>query len=295
MQDHTADSIKSLDGFRIAWVEEAQALSAKSLKLLRPTLRENDAELWFTWNPDDEDDAVEKFFKSMEGSEDSIVVHVNYDDNPFLPDTLKKEMESDRVRFPDDFDHVWLGAYNTRSDVRVFNNWRIDDLKWTGDDMYFGCDWGFAVDPTVILRAFLDEGKKQIYVDYEFCKVGVEIDHLPKAFKSVPLADVSTVRCDSARPETISYMRRQGYKCVAVEKGEGSIEDGVEWLKGYEIVVHPRCKNLAKELRLYSYKTNKAGDILRKIEDANNHAIDALRYAFEPLVKRKRKAKYHRI
>ena len=90
-------------------------------------------------------------------------------------------------------------------------------------------------------------------------------------------------------------MRRQGYKCVAVEKGEGSIEDGVEWLKGYEIVVHPRCKNLAKELRLYSYKTNKAGDILRKIEDANNHAIDALRYAFEPLVKRKRKAKYHRI
>ena len=286
MQDHTADSIKSLEGFNIAWVEEAQSLSAKSLKLLRPTIRADDSEIWFTWNPDQPDDPVDRFAKDMKDSDDAIIVHVNYDQNPFLPKTLLDEVESDRKRYPDDFDHIWLGAYNLRKDIRVFQHWKVEECEpKEGEHLYFGCDWGFANDPLTLLRAWIDENEKTIYVDYQVDGIGVEIDETEDKFMQIPRAKDYVIRADNARPEMISHMKKKGFKIQGVEKGKGSVHDGVTWLRGYNIVIHPRCKLLEKELRLYSFKTNKAGDVLPDVEDANNHCIDGLRYAFEKLIK----------
>src|SRR5690606_5432691 len=92
MQDHTADSIKSLEGFDIAWVEEAQNLSARSLKLLRPTIRKEGSEIWFSWNPDRPTDPVDAFFQNQ--TDDMVCVHVNSEQNPFLPETLRKERDA---------------------------------------------------------------------------------------------------------------------------------------------------------------------------------------------------------
>lgn len=112
MQDHTADSIKSLEGFLIAWVEEAQSMSERSITLLRPTLRAIGAELWFSWNPRRRADAVEKLLRSRSGEKDNaIVLHVNYTDNPLCPPDIIAEAEDDRMNNPDDYDHTWLGAY----------------------------------------------------------------------------------------------------------------------------------------------------------------------------------------
>ena len=87
MQDHTADSIKSLEGFDRAWCEESQSLSARSIELLIPTIRKPGSELWFSWNPEQHDDAVENLFRN---NPDSILVHVNYTDNPWCPDEMFK-------------------------------------------------------------------------------------------------------------------------------------------------------------------------------------------------------------
>jgi phage terminase large subunit len=85
MQDHTAESIKSLEGFDIAWVEEAQTLSEKSLELLRPTIRKPGSEIWFTWNPRDASDAVDRFLCGDRPPEGAVIVTANWSDNPLFP------------------------------------------------------------------------------------------------------------------------------------------------------------------------------------------------------------------
>jgi len=144
MQDHTADSIKSLEGFKKAWVEEAHRLSARSLRLLRPTMRMEGSELWFSWNPDEPTDPVDEFFANKPRG--SICIHVNYNHNPFLPETLRDEMKLDRENDTDAYNHVWLGGYNEKSDAQIFaGKTFIDEFEpashWEGP--YYGADWGF--------------------------------------------------------------------------------------------------------------------------------------------------------
>ena len=283
MQNHTADSIKSLEGFDVAWVEEAQSLSQRSLDLLRPTIRKPGSELWFSWNPAKPTDPVDVLLRGPNPPQDSVVVEVNWNDNPFLPAELKADLEDDRRRDPDKFLHVWEGHYSLNSEARVFRNWRIEEFTAPTDAVHrFGADWGFAVDPTVLVRCHI-EGRK-LFVDYEAWEVGCEIDKTPALFDRIPGARKFLIRADSARPETVSYMKRQGFRITEAVKGPGSIEDGVEFLRSFDIIVHPRCKKVAEELTLYAYKVDPhTGDILPMLDDKNNHTIDALRYALEEL------------
>src|SRR5690625_4665962 len=197
MQDHTADSIKSLEGFHTAWVEEAQNLSRRSLELLRPTIRAEGSEIWFSWNPDQSTDPVDALFQDLAGEQYLLrsgaiegdgfaLVHVNYLDNPFLPDTLRKEAEEDQMRNPDTFPHGWLGEYDVKSDAQVFNGkWAVEDFdiealgdkkkgpRFLPDGPYYGADWGFAQDPTVGVRCWIFQNR--LYVDYDVGAVGVDI------------------------------------------------------------------------------------------------------------------------
>ena len=148
-----------------------------------------------------------------------------------------------------------------------------------------GADWGFAIDPSVLIRCSL-EGNR-LYVDYEAYMIGCEIVNLPDLFDRVPESRKWFIRADSARPETINYMQKHGYpKIQAAQKGKGSIEEGISFLQSFDIVVHPRCKHLIDELNSYSYKRDPLTDeILPIIEDKNNHVIDSLRYACEGIRK----------
>jgi phage terminase large subunit len=282
MQNHTADSIKSLEGFDRAWFEEAQRASQRSLDMLRPTIRKPGSQLWFSWNPDKETDPIDMLLRGESPPPDSIVVEANYRDNPWFPDVLLAEVAYDQKRDPDKFAHVWLGGYQRNSEARVFKNWRIDDFEaGPGTVFRMGADWGFAVDPSVLVRCHLDG--RNLYVDYEAYMVGCEIDQLPDLFDRVPESRKWFITADSARPETISYMRKHGYpKINAAIKGAKSLEEGVEFLKSFDIIVHPRCTHLIDELTLYSYDVDKlTGQVLPKLKDKDNHVIDALRYACE--------------
>ena len=288
MQDHTADSIKSLEGFDRAWVEEAQSLSARSVELLVPTIRNDGSQIWFSWNPDQPDDPVETLFND---NPDAALVHVNYPDNPWCPDVMRQQAEWQRRVDYERFNHIWLGGYNTKSDAQVFKGrWRVDEFTpqpgWDGP--YYGLDFGFSADPTCFVRCWV--GGNTLYIDQDAGRVELDLDDTAGfVTHHDPEAKRHAIRADSARPESISYLKRNGLPRIeGVKKWSGSVEDGVEHIKTYdEIVIHTRCKDMQEEARLYSYVTDKrTGDILPKIEDKHNHRWDAVRYALGPLIKK---------
>jgi phage terminase large subunit len=286
LQSHTSDSIKSLESFDVLWVEEAQNVSQKSLDIVRPTFRKPGSELWFSYNPNDPTDPIDAFLRCDNPPPDSVIVQANYMDNPWFPDVLKEEMEYDRKRDYDKYCHVWLGEYRKNSEARIFKNFIVEEFDRPDGTIHrLGADWGFSVDPSTLIRCSL-EGNR-LYVDYEAYMIGCEIVNLPDLFDRVPESRKWFIRADSARPETIDYMRKHGYpKIQAAAKGAGSIVEGISFLQSFDIVVHPRCKHLIDELNSYSYKRDKLTDeILPIIEDKNNHVIDALRYACEGIRK----------
>jgi len=228
MANHTADSIKSLEGFDIAWFEEAQSCSQRSLDLLRPTMRKETSEMIFTWNPRYEDDPIDRLLRGVNPPPAATIVRVNYQDNPWFPSVLKDEMNYDMKRDMEKYQHVWLGEYVKNTESRVFKNWHIDEFEAPEDAVLrFGADWGFAVDPTVLVRCFIVG--RTLYIDHEAYMVGCEIPNTPELFMSVPEAEKWPIIADSARPETISYMKNHGFpKILPAVKGPKSLEEGIE-------------------------------------------------------------------
>ena len=164
----------------------------------------------------------------------------------------------------------------------MFRNWRVEDFDTPKDVIHrLGADWGFSVDPTTLVRCHIVG--RTLYIDYEAYMVGCEIVNTPDLFMTVPESEKWPIVADSARPETISHMRKNGFpKIMNAVKGPKSVEEGIEFLKNYDIVVHPRCLHTIDELTLYSYKTDPlTGKVLPILEDKKNHVIDALRYACE--------------
>jgi phage terminase large subunit-like protein len=138
MQDHTAESIKSLEGFDIAYVEEAQTFTKRSLELLRPTIRNDSisgrpaSELWFSWNPRDAKDPVDAFLRGPTPPENSAVVRSNYLNNPFFPDVLEEERIYDEINSRDRYAHIWLGEYEPAAlgaiwDRITIHNTRVEE------------------------------------------------------------------------------------------------------------------------------------------------------------------------
>ncbi len=293
MQNHTADSIKSLEGYDVAWLEEAQAISTRSLTLLRPTMRKDGSEIWAAWNPETDEDPIDLLLRGDNlDPKQRIVVEANWRDNPWFPSVLEEERQSDLKYRRDEYDHVWEGGYNTLKEAIIFRHRVVEEEFDTPSDVrfYFGADWGFAADPSVLTRSFIQDDI--LHVDYEAFGYATEMDELPTLFRSIPGADGWPIKADGARPETISYMaKRHDFKISAAEKWPGSVEDGVSRLKAFRgIRVHPRCPNTAKEFRMYSYKVDRmTGDILPVIVDAWNHGIDSIRYALDGVIMNKRK------
>lgn len=275
-------SVKSMEGITRCWVEEAQTISQSSLNDLIPTIRAEGSEIWFTYNPRLETDPIDVMFKADELPPSTILLHVNWQDNPWFPSVLREEMEYDKRRDMDKYLHIWEGQYQRSSESRVFKNWTVEEFdvnpEWV---LRQGADWGFSIDPSVLIQCAI-VGRK-LYVTHEAYMVGCEINALPDLFLTVPGAEKWVITADSARPETISYMQKHGFpKIMPAIKGARSLEEGIQFLQSFDIVVHPRCKHTIDELTLYSYKRDPLTDIvLPVLEDKDNHVIDALRYALE--------------
>jgi phage terminase large subunit len=273
------DRIKSLEGVRYVWAEEGQKITQDAWDILTPTIREPDSEIWVSYNPDTADDPVLK----IERRPDAEVVRVNYYDNPYFPDVLRKEMQYDKETDYDKYLWVWEGNPRVVTDAQVFKGkFRVATFETPADArLYYGADWGFSQDPTVLVRCFIHN--QILWIDYEAYGVGVDIDEIGDLFTSVPGAEKWPIAGDSERPDTMSYLRKQGFTVHGAKKGRGSVEEGVQFIRSFRgVVIHERCRHTADEFKLYSYKADRlTGDVLPVLEDKHNHCIDALRYALE--------------
>jgi phage terminase large subunit len=277
--------IKSMEGINIAWIEEAQAVSAESWDILIPTIREANSEIWLTFNPLDETDPTYQRF-IINAPENAIVQKVNYNRNPHFPDVLRQEMEWLKARDYESYLHIWEGEVRKHSNAVIFaGRFRVEEFETDRDARFYqGCDWGFAQDPTALIRCYIKD--RTLYIDREAWGVGVDLDETPALFDTIETARSWPIKADNARPETISFMKRRGFHISGAKKWAGSIEDGIEYLKSLDIVIHPRCRHTIDEFNHYSYKIDKqTGDILPVIVDAWNHCIDALRYSLDGLIK----------
>lgn len=281
------DRIKSLEGVKYCWVEEATKVTDDAWKILPATIRLDDSEIWVTFNPDQESDPTYKKFIT-ENRPDVEAVEINYHDNDFFPDVLRAELEYDKATDFDKYLWIWEGQPRTVTDAQVFKGkYRVAAFETPVDvdRFYFGADWGFSQDPSTLIRGFI---RNQIlWLDHEAYGVGVDIDDLPAMFADVPRSKDWPIIGDSQRPDVISYLRKNGFQIQSAKKGAGSVEAGVSFLRSFRgVVIHPRCKHTADEFKLYSYKTDRlTGEVLPVLEDKNNHIIDALRYALERTMK----------
>ncbi|EPU3839156.1 PBSX family phage terminase large subunit [Providencia stuartii] len=289
---HNLDSIKSKARILIAWVDEAESVSEIAWTKLAPTVREAGSEIWVTWNPERDGSATDKRFRKNP-PDNAVVVEMNYDDNPWFPSVLEEERLSDQSRLdPNTYAWIWEGAYLENSDKQVLANKYVvksfpDDLWKKADRLLFGADFGFAKDPNTLIRMFILDDC--LYIEREAYGVGVELDHMSAFYDKIPESRKWPIKADSARPETISYLKRQGFNISAAKKWQGSVEDGITYLRGFkQIIIHPRCKETAKEARLYSYKTDLiTGEVLPVIEDEYNHCWDAVRYGLDGYITQK--------
>lgn len=277
--------IKSTEGIDICWVEEAAAVSADSWDILIPTVRKPNSEIWLTFNPLDESDPTYQRF-ILNPPDGAYVRKVNYNENPAFPDVLEKEKEWLKARDYESYLHIWEGEVRKHSNAVIFaGRFRVEEFETDRDARFYqGCDWGFAQDPTALIRCYIKD--RTLYIDREAWGVGVDLDETPALFDTIETARTWPIKADNARPETISFMKRRGFHISGAKKWAGSIEDGIEYLKSLDIVIHPRCRHTIDEFNHYSYKIDKqTGDILPVIVDAWNHCIDALRYSQDGLIK----------
>lgn len=294
---HNIDSLKSKAKILICWIDEAEGVSEVAYSKLLPTVREENSEVWLTWNPEEDGSPTDNRFRKDTPSNGKIV-EINYDDNPFFPIVLENERTNDQERLdPSTYAWIWDGAYLENSDSQVLSGkvtvkeFEVtEDDAWQWDGPYYGMDFGFAMDPTTAVKMWIKD--ECLWVEYEAGKVGLELDNTTDfLLNRIPDIDKHIIRADSARPETISYLARHGLpKCTGVKKWPGSVEDGVKHLRSYkQIIVHPRCTGTIKETRKYSYKVDRlSGDVLPQIVDDHNHYIDAIRYGVTPMVKGKK-------
>lgn len=285
-------SIKSLAQIDICIVEEAETVPEYSWVNLEPTIRAPKSEIWVVWNPKKRESPVNQRFIENEPPRCRIV-KMNYNDNPWFPAELEEQRQTAMRTFkPEMYAHVWEGAYLDRSDAQIFKDkYRVMAFEpsehWGMP--YCGLDFGFSQDPTAAVKCWVHDNR--LYIEYEAGKVGLELDKTAQYLcKAINDFAGHEIQADSARPESINYLQRHGLpKIVGVEKGKGSVEDGILFMQSFDkIVIHPRCVETIAEFSKYSYKVDKqSGRVTNDIVDAYNHYIDAVRYALNRLIKRK--------
>lgn len=215
--------------------------------------------------------------KTVYQDENLLIVKTTFKDNKFLTadDMALLENESD----PYFYNVYSLGNWGILGHI-IFKNWHTEDLREQipqFDKTYIGLDFGYSSDPNALIKVHLDKKRKKIYVFDEWYQAGMSDDELLNLCRTY--VGSQYVTCDSAEPKTIDYLSNNGINAIPTVKGADSINRGIRWLKGYEIIVDVRCQNFKNEIEQYHWQEDKYGNAMAKPVDANNHLIDALRYA----------------
>jgi len=279
LQDHTVDTMKSLEGYDLCWVEEAQTISEYSLGLLTPTIRVNGSKLFFTYNPKNETDAIEQLIKEKDNK---VVIHSTYLDNPYAPQSIIEEAEEMKAKRPMKYNHTYLGQFGEAEGL-VFENVEIrvireDEVK--GLECLQGLDFGYTNDPSAFCINYIDEKEKIFYVFDGFYKKGLLNSQIADEIKKLH-AHKHIIYADSAEPKSIDTLRLDGITRIrGAIKGKDSINAGIDFLLDYHIVINAHLKDFINEAHNYTWAVDKTTNKpTNKPIDAYNHFWDSTRYS----------------
>lgn len=292
LQDHTSESIKSYEGFDVAWVEEAQTVSQRSLNLLRPTIRKPGSELWFSWNPRFDTDAVDQMLRGDELPTGAIVVEANWSDNPWFPAELEQERLDCLRQQPEQYDHIWEGGYATVADGAYF-------ARHIADAREQGRVTTLAVDPLLTIRSYWDIGLRDATAIWIVQQKGESlrfVDHYEASGQDLAahinwLRDngYSRAECvlphDGAKADLITatryedHIRGAGFNVRTVpNQGRGAAMkrvDAARKLFGQMWFDEAKCAKGLKAIGWYHEKKNEGGYGVGPDHDWSSHSADA--------------------
>lgn len=276
-------SIKSIEGIDVAWVEEAQTVSEKSLEVLTPTVRKDGSQIIYTYNRLLEEDPVHKRLV-LEGRPNTLIINANYDialKYGMMPDVIRLEMEDDKEKRPGLYKHKWLGEpYN--QERKIYKDWAIiDEIPHEARLERYGMDFGYSIDPTVIEAIYSYNG-------------GLIIDEViyQKGLSNRSIADVllnqtrALTIADSAEPKSIDEIASYGVPILGAKKGQGSVYQGIQYVQDQRISLTKRSARTHKAYRNYLFRVDRDGKILNEPDDSVHewsNPMDAIRYGVTDL------------
>ena len=294
--DQTAN-LKSLQGITTWVVDEAEELTdEQKFDTIDLSVRQQGLQnrVILILNPSTKEHFIYKrFFEDrgvQEGSnttkENTTYIHTTYLDNiDNLSDSFIEQIEQMKIRRPEKYKHQMLGAWMSKAEGVIFDNWTIGEFKRKGVSVW-GQDYGFAADPTTLIETNIDTSTKTIYLR--------ECVYLPRLTTS-QIAELNLKHArdgliigDSAEPRLITELKAKGCSVKPSIKGQGSVTYGISLLQDYDLVVSPDSTNLIKELNNYRWLERKSNTPI----DKYNHLIDAVRYAVGYQLQNPNRGKY---
>lgn len=275
-------TIKSIEGIDIAWVEEAQTVSNSSIEVLTPTVRNPGSQIIYTYNRLLEDDPVHQRLV-IEGRPNTLVINVNYDTAlkyGWMPDVLKLEMEDDREKRPSLYKQKWLGE-PTSSERKIYKDWAfIDEIPHEARLERYGIDFGYTNDPTAIVAIYYYNGG---YILNEIChQKGLSNKQIADILKNHPTA---LVVADSAEPKSIAEIASYGIMIVGAEKGKDSVSHGIALVQAQRISVTKSSHNVVKSYKNYLWKLDRLDKVINEPDHLWSDPMDAIRYGLTSLIK----------
>lgn len=275
-------SVKSTEGIDIAWVEEAQSVTEKSIETLTPTVRKKGSQIIYTYNRLEEEDAVHKRLV-IEGRPNTLVINVNYDvalKYGWMEDVLRIEMEDDKERRPDLFKHKWLGEPLELLESRVYRGWEVlDEVPFEARLERYGLDFGWNPDPSSLVAIYhynggyiLDEIHTQL--EWPNREIAETIKNLPTALTIA----------DSNENKSIADIKLYGINIRPCKKAPDSLRHGVSQVQDLKISVTRTSENLLKGYRSWLRAVDKDGKIIAGKFEHEPDPLAAARYALETLV-----------
>lgn len=278
-------SIKSIEGIDIGWVEEAQTVSKNSLEVLTPTIRKPGSRIIYTYNRLLEDDPVHHRLV-LEGRPNTLIINTNYDialKYGMMPDVIRLEMEDDREKRPSLFKHKWLGEPNSL-ERKIYTDWNIiEEIPHEAKLERYGVDFGYSNDPTAIVAIYKYNGG--FILDEITFQKGLSNKQIADIILNQPAA---LVIADSAEPKSIDEIRMYGVNIMPCVKGKDSVRQGIQYVQDQRISLTNRSINIIKEYRNYLWQEDKNGKIINIPDVGFDHAMDAIRYgldSYKPIVK----------
>lgn len=285
------EKIKSITGLTDAWLEEATEFTLDDFSQINLRVRDPKAlnqEIVLSMNPVSkanwtylqffaENPALEEFRKTVK------IIHTNYLDNPFLPDSYVQSLLLMKATNEVYYKIYALGEFGSL-DKLIYNNWQkmdFDKEKIKGQ-LLCGLDFGYTNDPTAFVAAILNEEENRIYVFKEWGGTGYLNDVIAQQIKEMGFAK-STIIADSAEQKSIEEIKRAGIGRIKPSvKGKGSVLQGIQKLQQYELIIHPSCSNVIEELQNYCWKKDRAtNEYINEPVDNYNHYLDSLRYSLQ--------------